>query len=317
MATNLGGRMLLAFGIMIELLGAAATVPPRTDDWACYSLKADQTVQLNLPHGREFGASGLLLTPAGDLLTVSDRGASLYRIQLLADTNAADLVLVPDCFTDAQLAPFSRQKTGYYDCEGIAQDNQGRLYVCEEADRWILRWDPATRKVERLNIDWAPVKQYFSSDRNASFEGIAIGNGKLFVANERELGQIIVLDLASLKILDHFSVHPHDRPARDVHYSDLCWFDGALFALLRESSVVLKIDPDRRRVLAEYDFSEMERAPGVIYWTRYPTSTMEGLAVNRDFIWLATDNNGLGRMRYPKDLRPTLFRCRRPDAIPK
>jgi hypothetical protein len=47
----------------------------------------------------------------------------------------------------------------------------------------------------------------------------------------------------------------------------------------------------------------------------YPT--MEGLAVNRDFIWLATDNNGLGRMRYPKDLRPTLFRCRRPDRIPK
>lgn len=40
---------------------------------------------------------------------------------------------------------------------------------------------------------------------------------------------------------------------------------------------------------------------------------MEGLAVNRDFIWLVTDNNGLGRVRHREDLRPTLFQCPRPD----
>jgi hypothetical protein len=40
---------------------------------------------------------------------------------------------------------------------------------------------------------------------------------------------------------------------------------------------------------------------------------MEGLAVDENQFWLVTDNNGLGRERYPLDTRPTLFRCPRPD----
>jgi hypothetical protein len=42
---------------------------------------------------------------------------------------------------------------------------------------------------------------------------------------------------------------------------------------------------------------------------------MEGLAVDRDYFWLCTDNNGLSRKKYPGDTRPTLFKCRRPDAF--
>jgi hypothetical protein len=41
---------------------------------------------------------------------------------------------------------------------------------------------------------------------------------------------------------------------------------------------------------------------------------MEGLAVSDKYFWLCTDNNGLGRKHYPNDRRPTLFKCRRPDA---
>ena len=97
-----------------------------------------------------------------------------------------------------------------------------------------------------------------------------------------------------------------------MHYSDLCWFDGALYALLRESSLVLKIDPATHRPLAEYDFRDLEEAPGRAYRKFYPTSVMDGLSVDRDYIWLATDNNGLGRVSKPYDSRPTLFRCPRP-----
>ncbi|MBU6401125.1 MAG: hypothetical protein KGS61_12460, partial [Verrucomicrobia bacterium] len=100
-----------------------------------------------------------------------------------------------------------------------------------------------------------------------------------------------------------------------VHYSDLCWFDGALFVLLRECHVVLEVNPASHRVLAEFDYAAMENAPEAAYYTlyHYPMGTMEGLAVSRDCFWMVTDNNGLGRIRYPRDLRPTLFRCPRPD----
>ena len=280
-----------------------------------FTLRAEQTWQLNLPGGERFDASGLCLLPNGDLLTLTDTAPGLYRIQFLAGTNAANLIRLPDCFTEKQLAPFAKEKVERWDCEGIARDEQGRLYVCEEANRWIMRFDPRTKKLERLAIDFTPVKQHFHpTDRNASFEGVAIGGGKLYVANERQWGRIIVVDLKTLQVVDDFVVRPTFSFAFDIHYSDLCWFDGALYALLRESRCVLKIDPATKVLLAEYNYDAMERAPEVAYENRYPTGTMEGLEVDRDFIWLVTDNNGRGRKKYPNDTRPTLFKCRRPDA---
>ena len=265
------------------------------------------------PDGGRFDASGLLELPDGDILTLSDRGATIYKIVFRPGTNAANLVVVPDCYTAAQLTPLAAQKSERYDCEGIGRDEAGCLYVCEEADRWVLRWDPRTKKVERLTIDWSPVKRFFSTDRNASFEGVAAGGGRLYVANERSVGRIIVVDLASLRVVDNFTVNPSRSSARDVHYTDLCWFEGSLYALLRESGVVLRIDPSTHKVLTEYDYNELEHSPEYDYRRLYPTGSMEGLAVDHDSIWLATDNNGQGRVRYPRDIRPTLFKCPRPD----
>lgn len=286
--------------------------PPRKSTSHHYHLKAEAWWQLTPPNHEDIQASGLNRTPSGEFLTVSDREPTLYRIDLPAQGRDAHLSPLPDCFTTSQLSFLSREKLGRYDVEGVAVDSQGRIYICEEGNRWILRFEPKTHHVERLAIDWSPVHKYFSKDRNASFEGIAIGGHRLYVANERELGRIIVVDLKTLKIVDHFVARPANSEARDVHYSDLCWFDGHLYALLRESGVVLKIEPQSHRVMAEYDYKDVEYAPEVIYQRLYPTSVMEGLYVDRENIWLVTDSNGYGRVQHPEDKRPTLFRCHRP-----
>lgn len=275
-----------------------------------YTLHAEQVWQLNLPGGERFDASGLLLTPAGDLLTVNDRGPALYRIEFLPKRAEANLILLSNCFTASQLAPFAREKTGHYDSEGVAQDEQGRLYICEEANRWILRCDPKAGRVERLPIDWTPVKSYFSSDPNASFEGITIGNGKLYVANERSNPVIIVVDLHTLKIIDHFQAYPQKFSLLGTHYSDLAWHKGKLFILCRQHRVVLEVDPATHAAVGEYDYRALEDQLG--YFTQFPVGIMEGLAVDDNYIWLATDNNGLARSSAPTDIRPSLIKCPRP-----
>ena len=247
----------------------------------------------------------------GDLLTLSDAGASLYRVHFDARSNEANLLLLTGYFAPAELKRFAGDKHGHFDCEGIARDEQGRLYVCEEADRWILRCDPASGRVERLAIDWSPVEKFFSTDRNASFEGIAIGQGKLYIANERESPLIIVLDLATLNIVEHFVVTPRTKLLLGfLHYSDLSWFDGKLYVLCRQHRVVLEVDPATHDVLAEFNYRQLEDDLG--YTTQFPVGIMEGVAVDRDFIWLVTDNNGLGRGTDAKDIRPTLLKCPRP-----
>ena len=306
-------RQLSALTLVPALLAAGcATSPKQAEaDWPRYVLHAELTAQLNLPGGQRFDASGLLLTPSGDLLTVNDLGPTLYRIQMLPDGASADVVPLPNCFTATQLAPFAAEKVGRYDCEGIAQDPEGRLYICEEANRWILRCDPKAGRVERLAIDWSSVRNYFSTDRNASFEGIAIGKGKLYVANERSAPVIIVVDLARLKVIDHFEVYPQRFSLFGTHYSDLSWYDGKLFVLCRQHRVVLEVDPKTHAVLAEFDYRAMEDQ--LAYRKQLPVGIMEGLAVERDFFWLVTDNNGFPRANAPDDRRPTLLKCRRPD----
>jgi hypothetical protein len=304
------------FGLVSLLLASCATpkksasAEPASTEPTQYTLQAEKTWQINLPGGERFDASGLLLTRTGDLLTVNDRGPTLYRIEFLSQGGEANVIPLTNCFTTAQLAPFAREKNGHYDCEGIAQDAEGRLYICEEANRWILRCDPKANRVERLPIDWSPVKSYFSSDLNASFEGIAIGNGKLYVANERSAPLIIVVDMRTLKIIDHYQVYPQKFSLLGTHYSDLCFYEGKLFILCRQHRVVLEVDPATHAVLAEYDYRALEDQLG--YFKQFPVGIMEGLAVERDCFWLCTDNNGFARSRAPNDTRPTLLKCPRP-----
>ncbi|MFN0067432.1 MAG: esterase-like activity of phytase family protein [Limisphaerales bacterium] len=294
----------------------AADAPASTNAWPVYLLAADANWLLEPPRKERFDASALLRLPDGTLLTVNDRGADLYRIAFRDGTNVADLVPWPAAFTAAQLAPFAREKRQRYDAEGLARDGSGRLYLCEETDRWLLRWDPRGDTVERLAVDWSPVKRWFHpADLNASFEGIAVGGGNLFVANERQTGRLLVLDLATLKVVDDFAVAPLGNTAKDTHYSDLCWAEDSLWVLLRDVRKILRVDPAARRVLAEFDYSTVERAPTWAYGAVYAPGFMEGMSVEPDAIWLVADNNGLGRRADLKDTRPTLFRCPRPDRM--
>lgn len=278
-----------------------------------YTLKLDKAWRLTPPKGERFDASGLLLQPDGELLTINDKAIGVHRIRLTEDKEDAALEQIPNWFTQKQLAAFKQEKLEYYDTEGIARDEQGRIYVCEEKNRWILRLNPKTETVERLDIDWAPVKEFFSKDDNASFEGIAVGGNRLYVANERERGRIIAVDLATLKVIDNFTVGTTEPAARDVHYSDLAWHKGYLYALLREAYAVLRIDPKTRKVVAQFDYPNLELLPDHAYHRLYPVGIMEGLAVDDRYFWLVTDNNGYGRIKAPQDRRPTLFRCKRPD----
>ncbi len=152
----------------VALLAGCATAPSNTNqDWPRYTLQATQVVVLNPPYGGRFDASALCFTPDGTLLTIDNLRPELCRIELAPGAATARLIPLEGWLTPAQLAPFAAIKRGAYDCEGIARDEQGRLYICEEANRWVLRCDPTSGRVERLLIDSSPVENFFSAEPNA------------------------------------------------------------------------------------------------------------------------------------------------------
>jgi uncharacterized protein YjiK len=282
----------------------------RTNDGRShFILRADQTWQLNSPRQERFDASGLALW-RGRLLTLNDRDSDLYEITL-GTNHVADLKKTA-LFSHAAVAGAALKREPRYDAEGIAVDPEGNLYISEESQRTIFRTAGENKAVERLAIDWSPVRQFFGRDPNASFEGVAASASKLYVANERDAARIIVVDRASLKVEDSFYVDSDAFAFGGPHYSDLCYWNGLLYVLDRNHRVIFEVDPERKRVLAELSFAQMELDPELAYRTAYPTGTMEGLAVDENYFWLVTDNNGFGRIKYPKDARPTLFRCPKP-----
>lgn len=272
-----------------------------------------QAWRLNPPRPERFDASALLRLPDGTLFTVNDKQAGVYRIELPAQGDGAALVAVSNLFTAPILNRASGQPARSYDLEGLARDSEGRLYVCAEGSRRVFRYDPTLDRTELLPLDWTPVRRWFSRDGNASWEGIAAGGGRLYLANERSVGRIVVVELPSLRVTGSFSVSPPETPARDTHYSDLCWVDDRLWVLCRESHCVLKVDPARERVEASFSYASIEKNPQYGYLNPLPYGFVEGLAVHNGEVWLIVDNNGIGRMADPKDLRPSLWRCRIPD----
>lgn len=276
-----------------------------------FVLAVDKFWRVETPEGKRFDASALLLTRHQELLTVNDKSPELQRIEL-GEGETARLAST-GLFVPRQVRAVAVARPGAaFDFEGIAEDGEGRLYLCEEQDRAIYRFNRDSKTIERFAVDWASVRSHFGADRNASFEGIAVGGGHIYLANERSQPRLIVLDFETRQVTTNFLANGSGFAVGGTHYSDLSWFEGHLYALDRNHRSILQIDPAAQRVVAEYSFAQMEIAPEHIYKTQYPTGTMEGLAVEADYFWLITDNNGLGRQSQPEDIRPTLFRCQRP-----
>lgn len=307
-------------GLLVSCLPVAAAnpanpAPAPTPPPPRHELRADAWWLLNLPEGRRLDASGLLRLPSGAWWTVNDQQPEVFEFTLPESGRNLDLSPVPDLLSPDQRAALPPHPR--LDLEGLARDPQGRTLLCDEANRWILRWDPRTSNLERLEIDWSPVAHWFHpTDRNASFEGLAVMGDRLFVANERQSGRLIEIHLPTLQVVDSFTVAPSGSLDPDTHFSDLHAFDGSLWALLRDVRKILRIDPHTRQVLTEFDYERVEIASAVAYGSFIAPGFMEGLVVDAEAIWLLTDNNGLTRRSQASDTRPTLFRCPRPDLAP-
>jgi uncharacterized protein YjiK len=296
--------------------GASVTqdAPEAEARWPVYDLTNAQEFILLPPGDVRFDASALLRLPDGSMLTGNDRGPQLYTIRFSGESRSIPLQPYTNCFWNLQPAPTPGRKTRI-DAEGLALDDHGRLYLCEEDQRTIFRCDANGETVERLKIDWTPVQRYFSStDRNASFEGIAWGGGRLYVANERATPVISVVDPASLKVIGHFQVYPQTVSLLGTHYSDLSWHGGRLYVLCRQHRVILEVDPTSQSVVAEYNYRELEDA--LKYRKELPAGLMEGLSVDDQYFWVVTDNNGWGRPGKAGK-RPTLLKCPRPEPTSK
>lgn len=270
-------------------------------------LEVESSWRLSSPAGR-FDASGIERGPDGNLLVVRDSELAVYAVQFQEGSDVASLVRHARFVVPKEDLDVGSER---FDIEGLAMDSLGTLYVCDEYARRVLRYS-ARGKLDSIPLDLSSAAEFFSkTDVNASFEGIAIGGGRLFLANERNRGRLIELDLKTGAFQSSFVCQTGTSIWPDTHYSGLDWHDGKLFALIREEQAIIEIDPKGKTVSRVLRYHGVEFDKQHRYRTLVPfAGVMEGLLVEEEVFWLLTDNNGQARFADKTDSRPTLFKCR-------
>ncbi len=270
-------------------------------------LEIEQSWRLD-SRGSRFDASGIERGPKGEILVVRDSELAVYGVRFQEGSDSAKLIKHARYLVDKDQLNVGVRR---FDMEGLATDSTGLLYACDEHARRILRFT-ARGLIDAIPIDFSSFSSYFNkSDINASFEGIAIGDGTIYVANERSYGRIIEVDLKTNTTKGSFTFRTGGTAWPDTHFSGLDWDDGKLYALLREEQTIAQIDTQTKKPNRLIRYHEVEFAKEHRYQTLLPFfGVMEGLMVEGDTFWLLADNNGQGRYANKSDSRPTLFKCR-------
>lgn len=282
-------------------------------------LRAAFPLDVEADDARPFQPSGLLLHE-GRLLTVSDKhDRAIYGIDIASDHASvrAFVHFEPPADTPPPL-----------DFEGLSPAPDGGWLVASEAQGRVLhvQLDPSSAASAPVGL-----ARWFSSPlggtsgcldkANAGIEGVALsGQGRLVLAGEREPRCLIELeaadDLSTARAWWMESSAYPSKPGRHLDYSDLTLFHGALYALVRNSHLIVRLErtPEGWREGPPFSYRDAEHDPRYMYDDR-TFGMAEGFAIDEQRVYIVLDNNEHARAADGRDRRPILFVFDRPPTL--
>jgi hypothetical protein len=267
---------------------------------------------LPLAISEDFEPSGLLLVD-GHLLTVSDK----------QDSQIFELVLGPET---AQVRPFLHfeppaEEPRPFDFEGLTLGADGALLLVSEARYRVLS---VTREGRAAWV--TPILQPLGAaaglfrKRNAALEGVTrLDDGRLLLAAEREPRGLLELPRTrNLREALAWSMPEsiYSTPdGRNPDFADLTTFAGSVYALERNSHLIVRIERAANHWLEReaWSYARTENDPRFLY-VNHGYGLGEGVAIDASHVFLVLDNNLDRRASDPGDRRPLLFVFKRPSA---
>ena len=301
-------RVVQIFAAII-MAATACIVHADDDDFRLELLRA---LKVNGPFPCE--PSGLVMHN-GVLYCVSDKQSNtIFRVKMDGERAvlepAVQFQIPDDSATDA------------LDLEGIAVDDAGDFLLVSESTFRVLRVSPDGTRVSWVTDSVEAIGEaagLFATD-NAYLEGITyLGNGCIVLSAERQPCGLLTIDInttpptitATRFMPRTFSL----RPGRTRDITDLCYIDDRLYALQRNAEAVSMLTIDTNGVhddpvasfrLATFAIERQYR--NMIF------GMAEGLAMDKEHIYIILDNNGIAQKSNPDDFSPYLFIFKRPPT---
>lgn len=267
----------------------------------------------------------------GKLLAVADKVSE--RIFSLSPQPGRDSVVleskadfVRPSLPDDQPVPLKVRAMHYasvplsMDFEGITCDADG-IYLLSERHNRITRLHSPERKSEWLPVRWSESAKAhgFLQQFNGESEGLVKIGNDFWVALERDPRGLLKLgagDQVGRDFRTIPAVNGLDFRGRSEDLAGLSYFDGALFTLERNAFAVCRRNLDNLRAEWCIHYRDIEEHSENVYLETH-FGKGEGLAVNEQGIFVVLDNNGVGRVSAPADIRGLLLHLSFPDLTAK
>jgi hypothetical protein len=183
-----------------------------------------------------------------------------------------------------------------FDLEGITHCKE-TYYIVNEQVRHVLKI--TNNKLENLKIDFSPIfkKNKFPLKNisvNAGFEGVAVDckKNKLYISQERSPRAVITVDLNSSKVTDMFLLDNGSSKSGSLDYAGLHIEGNFLYLLERNNHLISKYDLTTKKIISQIKFGDIAGMHlKELYDTGEPFGLAEGLAMNKEIIYIAIDNN--------------------------
>jgi len=240
------------------------------------------------------------------LYTVSDKhDDTIFRIELREDA----AVFVPHIRFEAP-KPFGVFRL---DLEGITRDDDGSFYLASEGAFAILKVDADGKQASWVttSLRKTGASAGLFQTRGGYLEGITLmARNRFLVTAEREPCGLIEIDMAPVQriveIANHGSSNSYTGLHREVEN---------VYILQRSTATIRRtiryLDVDSPSTI--WSFAHIVNDPEYLYQhEQFGAKTAEGLAMDRDRVYVILDNNNDARRMYPTDHRPLLLILKRP-----
>ena len=256
--------------------------------------------------GPEFNQPSGLFMYNDTLYTVSDKhDDTIFRIDLKPDR----AVFVPHVRFKAS------SSFGIFrlDFEGITRDDAGNFYLVSEGAFAILKIGADGENVSWITTNLRDVgaSAGLFQARGGYLEGITLmGRDRFLVIAERQPCGLIEVDMAAEQRIVEIANHGSTNSYTGLHREE-----ENVYILQRSTATIRKtiryLDIDSPSTL--WSFAHIVNDPEYLYQhEQFGAKTAEGLAMDRERVYVILDNNNDARRMYPDDLRPLLLIMKRP-----
>ena len=184
------------------------------------------------------GLSAICLNEAGDGLLVAEDNGHVYEFGLDGQLKNTCSFAKPD---DA------------HDWEGITKAPDGSIYLSEERTREIYKLSADHKSVTLVSKG----PEEAGSEENQGYEGIAAGNGVLYVANQSKPKRVYAYSIADKTWATAFDAD-WATSLSDIYYDSA---DGTLFITDAKTQKLTQLKTDGTKV-QEYNISFVKKPEG-------------------------------------------------------